>query len=476
MKKRHLSESEIKLMAVVRDEWINAAVWDDEKHSDNCMITAACKLYGMCGLSEPKVVVADSLLSGFLISKIMLNASVRDSVRASVWDSVMASVEASVRDSVWDSVRASVWDSVMASVEASVMASVRDSVRASVWDSVGDSVMASVRASVGDSAEASVWDSVMASVRDSVRDSVEASVRDSVRDSVEASVRDSVWDSVMASARDSVRDSVRASVRASVWDSVRDSVEASVRDSVWDSVEASVWDSVEASVRDSVRASVRDSVRDSAEASVWDSVEASVGAYFNLSDYSWTAFYDCFSRIGILKHDNFNMWLKILRSGVSESLQYNGLCIVCRNPINIHRNTTGQVHCEGAPAILFKDGFAIWKLNNVVVPQWLAETPHKNISAAKIHEIKNAEARREFVRKVGIERICLELDAKVLDSREHYDLLLLDTGDNQKRPYLKMRNPSVNLWHIEGVHPDCTTVEQALIFRNGTKGSPKILT
>ena len=44
------------------------------------------------------------------------------------------------------------------------------------------------------------------------------------------------------------------------------------------------------------------------------------------------------------------------------------------------------------------------------------------------------------------------------------------------RPYLKMTNPSIGVFHVEGVHPDCTTVDQALEFRNGTKVKPTVLT
>jgi len=41
-----------------------------------------------------------------------------------------------------------------------------------------------------------------------------------------------------------------------------------------------------------------------------------------------------------------------------------------------------------------------------------------------------------------------------------------------------MKNPSIDALHIEGVHPDCNTVEKALAWRNGTKIyiKPEVLT
>jgi hypothetical protein len=47
--------------------------------------------------------------------------------------------------------------------------------------------------------------------------------------------------------------------------------------------------------------------------------------------------------------------------------------------------------------------------------------------------------------------------------------LSIDLGDGRYRPYLKMINPSLGVVHVEGVHPDCKTVEEAICFRNQLK-------
>ena len=91
---------------------------------------------------------------------------------------------------------------------------------------------------------------------------------------------------------------------------------------------------------------------------------------------------------------------------------------------------------------------------------------------------KNAEVRREIVRKIGIERVCQKLNAKVLDKSLNgiYELLNLDLGDGRSRPYLKMRNPSIKTYHLEGVPIEIDTVEKALNWRNQSEEKPFILT
>lgn len=105
-------------------------------------------------------------------------------------------------------------------------------------------------------------------------------------------------------------------------------------------------------------------------------------------------------------------------------------------------------------------------------------TPAQKMDSKMIIKEKNAEVRREIVRKIGAEKICKDLGAKCIDMSKDgmYELLNLEIGDGRTRPYLKMLNPSIGTYHIEGVHPDCKTVEESLSWRNGINGSPLVLT
>jgi len=113
----------------------------------------------------------------------------------------------------------------------------------------------------------------------------------------------------------------------------------------------------------------------------------------------------------------------------------------------------------------------IWKTSEsreIIVPRWLAikANSQTGLEPKDILKTRNAEVRREIVKRVGIERICFSLNAEIVDKQGNYELLLLDLQDGRKRPFLKMLNPSVpECWHIEGVHPACRTVQGALNYR-----------
>jgi len=154
---------------------------------------------------------------------------------------------------------------------------------------------------------------------------------------------------------------------------------------------------------------------------------------------------------------------------------YENICFVSDRPEQIHKKGV-QLHNDSGPAVLYRDGYALWFLNGVDVGELIVTTPADQLDVNLILTTKNAEVRREIVRKIGIERVCDELKARVIDTQGDYSLLLLDLQDGRKRPYLKMLNPSIGTYHIEGVPPDCDTVEKAITWRNQTSEKPVILT
>jgi hypothetical protein len=149
-------------------------------------------------------------------------------------------------------------------------------------------------------------------------------------------------------------------------------------------------------------------------------------------------------------------------------LPYENICILSNHPVEIHRNNNG-LHCDTGAALKYADGYSLWSLNGVKVTEEIVKTPWNKLDARIILKEQNAEIKRELVRKIGIEKVCKDLNAIVIDKKDNYELLNLDLGDKNFRPYLKMKNPSLNLYCVEGVPIDCKTVDDALFSRRPTE-------
>ena len=87
----------------------------------------------------------------------------------------------------------------------------------------------------------------------------------------------------------------------------------------------------------------------------------------------------------------------------------------------------------------------------------------------------------------NLERFTNLFGAVTVDEIQCYELIKLEASTQDiytaeeveflsQQKYLKMRNPSTGEYHIEGVHPNCQTVREALAWRNGTEVEPSIIT
>jgi len=160
-----------------------------------------------------------------------------------------------------------------------------------------------------------------------------------------------------------------------------------------------------------------------------------------------------------------DQWLSISKS-TGWWHPYEGVCFCCERPAVQRVDSRGRLHAADGPAMQMRDGWQIWAWHNVRVTEQIVMAP-ETLTPEQIAKETNAQVRQVMVERIGIERICQMFKAKSVDQQGDYALLMLDLGDGRKRPYLKMRNPSIGVWHVEGVDPRVRTVQEALNFRNG---------
>jgi hypothetical protein len=163
---------------------------------------------------------------------------------------------------------------------------------------------------------------------------------------------------------------------------------------------------------------------------------------------------------------------------------YQNICVISERPCEIHMDGT-QIHRDGGPAIHYMDGFAVYALHGVQIPEWLVMTPKEELDSTKILALPNAQQRAEGVKKIGISAMLSALKWERIDKMDGYELGSIEYEGRRIGPYLSMQNPSTGERHVEGVgtpnggvDETVKTCEQALSWRNGTKTyiKPEIIT
>lgn len=132
---------------------------------------------------------------------------------------------------------------------------------------------------------------------------------------------------------------------------------------------------------------------------------------------NWSAFYNMSTELGVtLNKDElelFTQWNDLC----SVWTAYDGLIVVSRNPVEVHRedgvlsNTTG-------PAVKWPDGFSIWSVGGVIVDEQIVMRP-ETLNAELIAEYGNQEVRRVAIERYGWSNYLSEVNARKLDERHN---------------------------------------------------------
>jgi len=245
---------------------------------------------------------------------------------------------------------------------------------------------------------------------------------------------------------------------------VRNQVENQVRNQVW----VQVWDQVWVQVKNQVGNQVGNQVRNQVENQMGKQMKNSNNLSFvwpYLDGQFWSPFISFFNFISeelkIELIPDYYKFKEIINYGLIYPLEE--YCIVSERLETIYKNERG-LHNENGPCLTYRDGFSLWALNGVTLNKEIVETPSENLDPNIVFKETNVERRREIIRKIGIERI-IKL-GQIIDKDGDYELIDLNLNSETSRPYLKMINPSTKDIHVEGVHPSCRTIKDAIQFRN----------
>lgn len=136
----------------------------------------------------------------------------------------------------------------------------------------------------------------------------------------------------------------------------------------------------------------------------------------------------------------------------------------------VHKDNMGNLHHDSEPAVVSgEDKFYFLHgmyLDNSL-KHWLIRTAEE-LDAQEVLAIPNVDLRREMIRKKGIEQLLDSLFSRTLDTQGDYSLhaVMLGRDINSACNFLKMLNPSIGVWHMEGVPNNIRTVREALLWRN----------
>ena len=113
--------------------------------------------------------------------------------------------------------------------------------------------------------------------------------------------------------------------------------------------------------------------------------------------------------------------------------------MVSERPLEIHREQIGprgwgshRLHCDDGPAVSWGDGFGIWAVHGVRVPQQVVEAPD-TLTVKQIRDEQNSEVRRVMMDRFTAERFMRESEATLVATDDWGKLWSIPNAPDEPR-------------------------------------------
>ena len=123
----------------------------------------------------------------------------------------------------------------------------------------------------------------------------------------------------------------------------------------------------------------------------------------------WSAYLVAFREILGLRlpqYDNFRYYEESSREG-GFRLMHDEFCMVSDFPKTILKDDRNRPHCDTGPSHEWRDGWKLYHIHGVRVPDYIVDRPQE-ITIAKIHAEKNAEVQRVMIERYGEDRYIVD--------------------------------------------------------------------
>jgi hypothetical protein len=158
------------------------------------------------------------------------------------------------------------------------------------------------------------------------------------------------------------------------------------------------------------------------------------------------------------EQEKWDCYLKL--SNVSFIYPFEEFVVISEKPTDIKMKNM-VLHNDTGMAVKYADGFGVYALNGVRMPEEIVMTRAENIDPKIALTETNADVQREIIRKIGAERVLKSCGAKELDNWDdpktgyNYRLMDMTIRNNIRRKYLYFEHASMKgIFYAKPVPPE----------------------
>jgi hypothetical protein len=399
-------------------------------------------------------------------------------LRSQLWNQVENQLESQLRNQLWgqlenqlgSQLESQLENQLWSQLESQLWGQLENQLESQLEGQLWGQVERQLRNQLESQLWGQLWGQLWSQLENQVRRQLRNQLRNQVENQLGSQLWGQLWGQLGSQLENQLGSQLGSQLWGQLWSQLGSQLENQVRRQLRNQLRNQVENQVESQLENQVESQLENQVRRQLRNQLGSQLEN----YFGGQQWiAWKIYYDYCYKIGVEytkeNKELLELWLEEAKS-CHWWFPYDGIVLISERPTKLLVNDRGQLHCNNGPALEYSDGYSLYSLNGVQCKAKHVETPAEQYPLEDILKEQNVDLRRELIRRVGMELMLQKLPHKVLSKDsvgEHdYELLSIDMpGFGEDWRYLKMLNPSIKVWHLEGVAPTCATVQQAINWR-----------
>ena len=404
-----------------------------------------------------------------------IESNIGSNIRSNIDENIVSNIVSNIVENIGSNIRLNIAENIYENIGSNIRSNIAENIWSNIRSNIDENIVENIGSNIRSNIDENIWSNIRLNIAENIVENIASNIVSNIRSNID----ENIWSNIWSNIRSNIYENIAENIESNIWSNIR----SNIYEKIYENIESNIWSNIYENIYENIVSNIVSNIRSNIGLNIRSNIDENryIFTYcWGQHDIGWVQYNSYFVNSGLLpEDDNFaiiRMW-KDLSKSAGWCYTLKNVVFVCEKPSELHINENGKLHKDGSMALKYSDGYGLYMLNGVQVPKWLAVSRDTEIRPSKIAEIDNVEIRREFVRKIGIERIKYSLGAKTIHTDTYiiggksltYNLLEFDFKDVTARA-LEMQNPSLpDVQHIEFVPLECETVEDAWLFRVNLK-------
>lgn len=292
----------------------------------------------------------------------------------------------------------------------------RDATRDATWAATADATMSATMAATMDATRDATEDATLVATEDATKAATRGATKAATEVATEVATRDATRDATLAATAGATLDATRAATARATLDATRNATTAATY-IIGDTAEA-VSDTWYSNVSPVIASLARVIGGEHATMLLACAERIGSGSCWNGGNQwgQWVSYLTFFRYVAQINIDYSKFaHYEYLAEHSGPRVMTPDFCMISDRPEVLLRDEQNRPHCDDGPFCRWRDGFSLYAIHGVRVPEWLVMQPTK-LTVERIHAEENEEVRRVMIERYGVARYVRDAQFEVVDA------------------------------------------------------------